>query len=450
MKKKRLLMAFLGLTLALGLASCGEGKQGEKGEPGSNGSDGKDGVSVVSVEKTAEDGLVATYTITLSNGTTKTFTVKNGENGQNAVQYYPVTFRNENGNFLDASFVEEGKALTYDFTPESSEYYTYEFTGWDKEANNITEPTTLTATYNHKKIFMGSYPQTEVKDESLVAKLSGLAGKLPDPENLHNWIEYDYDVYLFSQTYDKYMFFQDIDLDSDGQYDFRGVHMLKYRPYGFDNIPQTSSDRTYQKYNGYEINNTYWFKYEPIEWNVLDTKSGNALIVANKILDSQEFFNVKSSDEVDHSGVMCYSNNYEYSNIRKYLNDNLFKTASLSDNTVLNNEVDNSIASSIATTNSYLCNNVEDNLFLLSSVEAKNYFEKDEDRLAIGTDYAKAQGLFYKTNTLDNIYSSYILRTPNPNTPYFIYSVTYSGNVSENNLCSSTAAGIRPACWIKL
>ncbi|MBR3210074.1 MAG: hypothetical protein IKF82_07435 [Bacilli bacterium] len=46
-----------------------------------NGANGADGISIVSITKTGTIGLVDTYTITLSNGQTSTFTVTNGEKG---------------------------------------------------------------------------------------------------------------------------------------------------------------------------------------------------------------------------------------------------------------------------------------------------------------------------------------------------------------------------------
>ena len=58
---------------------------GEKGEKGNDGANGKDGVSVTGITKTHSNGLVDTYTITLSNGHSETFTVTNGRNGQNGV-----------------------------------------------------------------------------------------------------------------------------------------------------------------------------------------------------------------------------------------------------------------------------------------------------------------------------------------------------------------------------
>ena len=54
---------------------------GEKGDKGNTGAAGADGVGIAKIEKTSSDGNVDTYTITLTNGTTYTFTVTNGTNG---------------------------------------------------------------------------------------------------------------------------------------------------------------------------------------------------------------------------------------------------------------------------------------------------------------------------------------------------------------------------------
>ena len=57
-----------------------KGEKGDQGEPGEN------GISIISIEKTSSDGLVDTYTITYSNGTTSTFTVTNGADGSQGIQ----------------------------------------------------------------------------------------------------------------------------------------------------------------------------------------------------------------------------------------------------------------------------------------------------------------------------------------------------------------------------
>lgn len=64
--------------------TCPKGPQGATGATGADGADGQDGadgVGIVSITKTGTSGLVDTYTITYTNGTTSTFTVTNGQDG---------------------------------------------------------------------------------------------------------------------------------------------------------------------------------------------------------------------------------------------------------------------------------------------------------------------------------------------------------------------------------
>jgi hypothetical protein len=61
-----------------------QGEKGEQGDPGQDGTDGQDGADgrgIVSIAKTATQGLVDTYTITYTDGTTSTFEVTNGKDG---------------------------------------------------------------------------------------------------------------------------------------------------------------------------------------------------------------------------------------------------------------------------------------------------------------------------------------------------------------------------------
>ncbi len=63
-----------------------KGDSGENGLNGADGANGKDGVSITSVVKTSTDGNADTYTITYSDGSTSTFIVTNGSDGQPGAQ----------------------------------------------------------------------------------------------------------------------------------------------------------------------------------------------------------------------------------------------------------------------------------------------------------------------------------------------------------------------------
>ena len=58
-----------------------------KGQAGQNGQDGADGNGISGITKTGTSGLVDTYTITYTNGTTTTFTVTNGAKGDPGDDY---------------------------------------------------------------------------------------------------------------------------------------------------------------------------------------------------------------------------------------------------------------------------------------------------------------------------------------------------------------------------
>ncbi len=64
-------------TLTIPIISTGGGS----GNPGSDGHDGKDGVGIQSIQKTKTEGLVDTYTITFTNGSSTTFRITNGRDG---------------------------------------------------------------------------------------------------------------------------------------------------------------------------------------------------------------------------------------------------------------------------------------------------------------------------------------------------------------------------------
>lgn len=84
MKKRTFKLIFLVLIFIFSLSACGQaGPQGPQGEQGVQGEVGN-GIS--SIEKTLTEGLIDTYTITYTDGTTSTFTVTNGKDGVDGIQ----------------------------------------------------------------------------------------------------------------------------------------------------------------------------------------------------------------------------------------------------------------------------------------------------------------------------------------------------------------------------
>lgn len=97
------------------------GPQGEKGEKGDTGETGETGNGIESIEMTGTSGLVDTYTITYTDGTTTTFTVTNGADG--AVTNIDDTLTQQ-GKPADAKKVgDELTDVKADLTDKASGYH---------------------------------------------------------------------------------------------------------------------------------------------------------------------------------------------------------------------------------------------------------------------------------------------------------------------------------------
>ena len=306
---------------------------------------------------------------------------------------------------------------------------------------------------NGNKLYFGSYPQTKETNEELISKLNKMAGTKPTTDNCYNWIDYNY----YSEgSMASFMFYQDIDYDKDGHYDYRGVYFTQYRPSDIEN--ESAPNTSQQDNNGYFINEVYWFKYEKIEWDILFESEGEKLIIANLILDSQYYYPSSSNHVFEHNGGEGYVNNYELSYVRKFLNDDFYNTAfnKIQKELIQVTELNNSDNAGV-----FACNNTNDKIFLLSYSEAFEFYENDESRKAHGTDYAIAQGLIvhYKEGN-----SPWILRTPidtNDGVESTIYGVSYIHGVCEDGSVTYTNGnnrilinrnhnGLRPVCWVKV
>ncbi len=296
-------------------------------------------------------------------------------------------------------------------------------------------------------ITFGSYPQSEVTKESDSATYAKLEAATK------NWISYGY--YSGEGSYAEtgygtmkpgdWMKYADITL---GDEKYRAVRFTQYRP-DYTNC-SSSSDNSYQDYNGYTINNIYYFKYEPLKWRVLDPKEG--LVLSESIIDSQAYSNTVYENGTDAYGETAYWNNASYtkyandyatSSIRKWLNEDFCNTAftSAQKQNILPTTLDNSAYSTDYS--KYDSVSTTDNVFLLSYREAKNTsygFTGSETRQAVGTDYAKTQGLEVSSNK----YSIWRLRSAGY-LSICACRVNYDGDVDDYSGVCSTPNGVRPA-----
>lgn len=296
-------------------------------------------------------------------------------------------------------------------------------------STTTTTVTTTTTTLDNVVMF-GSYPQTKIKDNTLIQSLNKKADTTPSETDIYNWTDYNYYI---DGSVKSFMYYQDIDFDNNGTFDYRGVYFTKYRP----NYHNGTSGYTNQFNNHYYTEEIYWFRYEPIKWNILSKTDDKALIISDLLLDSQEFYPRYSSSPFEHNGALGYANDYKLSEIRKFINNNFYNTA-----------FNSTQKSSIEETTE---ENLNDNIFLLSKAEANSYYLTNSERTTTGTDYAKCQGLKVSTeqNYIGN--SPWWLRTADTYDNAKAMSVREYGDILKSDRHTGlTDYGVRPACWIKL
>jgi len=265
-----------------------------------------------------------------------------------------------------------------------------------------------------EKVFFGSYPQSEVSDIVVLDKLNSMKIQ---------WNSYNYYTGTGIMNDGKmrasdYMRYCDVKLDGEK---YRGVIFDTFRPY-FTGLQTTANGNSYQDNNGYECNKVYWFKFEPLEWKVVDSSTG--YIICESIIDCQPFQNMIFYNGFEYFADYQYydfSNYYVVSNIRKWLNSDFYNCA-FSDNEKNNitiNYMDD------------LWIDINDKVFLPSANEMKNtnYWDNDASRIATGTDYAKCQGLF-----ADGGNSYWYLRSPADNS-YTACAVSTDGTLYRSIMC---------------
>jgi len=330
-----------------------------------------------------------------------------------SINSYTITWQNYDGTTLEVdNDVPYGTLPTYNGTTPSktgSAQYCYTFSGWSPEIVSVTANATYTAKLSSKINSFGSYPQTIVTDSTLIATLNTAGGMLPTSTNSQTWTSYRYYISVLDHfNLTDFMWYKDV---TNGADKYRGVYFTSYRPY--NTISSSSTSTSYQDDNGYYIKTSYWFKYEPISWDVLSVdETGGPLVMADKILDSRDYYHLPTRRNSGDATV--YPNNYKESDIRSWLNNDFYNQAfsAIEQSSINTTAVDNSVASTGYTTNYFACENTSDKIFLPSYVEAANAaygLSTQTSRIRQATDYAKAMGVCVYTS---NGSSRWWLRSP--------------------------------------
>lgn len=326
--------------------------------------------------------------------------------------------------------------------------------------DKVVEEEKYEPVYNEGKLVIGSYPQSEVKDEALLASLNA---------QTLNWQSYGYFVGTGSadgaSTPDDFMKYADIVYNGAK---YRAVTFESYRMVStyVPSLTETSMFYRSQQYNnGYRINTVYWFKYEPLEWRVLDKDAG--LVMTESIIDSQAFSNeyteLLQETELNYYNYDGkYANDWATSSIREWLNEDFYNTAftDVEKNAIADTTHENKSTGSLDGYSYYDVYNqpdTTDKVFLLSYADVRNSaygFSTDKNacdsaRFGWGTDYAKCQGLnigSWSGYDFDGA-SYWLLRSPSFDSGRtgYVYSMgTCSGEYSD----CQTDSGIRPAITV--
>ncbi len=309
---------------------------------------------------------------------------------------------------VPSSGVDEG--LTY--------YYTFE--GWYLNDTLIpifgtswtysNSDATLVAKYTKVDcINYGIYPQSRITDENLIRTIYATATK-----------------------------------ETNGWYLYNGEYYAE--------VQATPYATNYKFDDGTTITNGeyYWFKCEPISWNILESNDGEYKLVSSVILGASCF--ISSLDKRTIDGKTILPNNYKYSDIRTWLNDDFYNSAfSLGNSYIQTVEVDNSAATTSYSKNSYACENTNDNVYLLSYQDYMNtqYFADKAARRCKTTDYARASGC-YANDTADYFNNgNYWTRSPDHFYGNYGCRVTYSGWISDSSSVNNPSDSVRPAITVK-
>lgn len=262
-----------------------------------------------------------------------------------------------------------------------------------------------------KTITYGLYPQKNVSDSFLISALNSLT----TPES-NGW-------YLYNKDY------------------YAKVSAMPYESsYKFD--------------NGVTVSNgaTYWFKCEPIVWNVLSSNGGEYYIVSSILLDAHRYNEYYSGTKDGH-----YANNYKYSEIRAWLNDDFYNSAfALGNSQIQITAVDNSASTTGDTSNPYVCANTEDKVFLPSYKDLTNIsfgfstLSDDTDtRYCKTTDWARARGASCPRSSSGLYNGFYWTRSPNSGFSSVVWRVDGHGRLNSG-LVNCADYSVRPALSIKI
>ena len=327
-----------------------------------------------------------------------------------------ITFVEPNGDFIE---IEEMPNLTYE-----------EISTWSSNDIRIDPKYVIEG----DKMQFGSYPQTLVMDNRLKARLKHLAGgKAPSLTSMGNWKLLNH---YSSGSKANNMFYQDV-YDSVTGSMYRGIYLLENRPFDPVSILSGANEilllnQSTQYNNGYYTGRYYWFKYEPIVWDINAKSSTTYVLTSNLVLDAFEFdYNINSNSQT--TATNKGENSYKNSTLRAFLNSE-FKNTAFSE-------------SQLSLIRDYSVDSEKDKVSINSESNILSFYETTEARMKSPTSYALAMGVYSSTG---DVYGTcnYWLKSSSM--------ASYSAKIMANNGISSdryvwyTNTGVVPCITINL
>ena len=151
------------------------------------------------------------------------------------------------------------------------------------------------------------------------------------------------------------------------------------------------------------------------------------------------------------------SNNYSFSDIREWLNGGFYDSAfSLGNSLIQTTMVDNSASTTDSSSNNYACASTEDKVYLLSYKDYLNAdygFSTSADstttRQCKTTDWARANGAWYSTDSSCLYNGYYWTRSPYSSYSGYAWGVSNDGHLSDSYVDDS-GYSVRPSLRIKV
>lgn len=261
-----------------------------------------------------------------------------------------------------------------------------------------------------------------------------------------------YGLYPRSYVYDETLI---TELNSLSEVEENGWYLYNNEYYAKVVANPNKTNYTFNNGTTIEKDKTYWFKCEPIVWNVLSSKDGEYYLLSKDLIDSHNYFeSIENERTID--GKTIYPSNYEHSDLRAWLNNEFYNKAFSLDSSYINTTtVDNSDAVTGSGDDTYASNNTEDKVFLPSYLDYLNpdygfssTNEPSETRISVTTEYARAVGAGY------DIFASNLLYVGNywTRSPFMKFAAYYflkDGGYDVSNINWSDRC-VRPAIKISL